>query len=288
MKGNIIEIMPNTQEWLDFRLNTIGASEISCLFNLNSYKPKLELWYEKAGKVANSFNGNIMSRAGLFLEDFIANEFVREVGVEVEKANHIVTSATIKGMSATPDFYIVENGKRTGVLEIKNVCAEAYEYLWIDDNPPISYQLQMQYQLACTGLKKGTVCAFIGGRELKIVHYVYDEEVISRMEKAVVEFWESVEANRPPEADADRKVYSVLRKAYPVKKDSMIDMTGNKKLDSSCEAFIKAKENKKLQEDFYAEKRNIIKQMIKENQEVVSDNHIIKQHANGIIKVSAI
>lgn len=284
----ILDLKPNTPEWHEYRKTGIGASEVSALFNRNTRISKFELWHQKAQKIEVDSQYTIEARAGLHMEDFILKEFSDMVGVDVEKANHVVEHPEIKGMFATPDAYIVENGKRTGLLEIKNVCQEAVDFWWIDKNPPLAYEFQIMHQMACTGLKKATICALVSCRELLTFDYVYNERAVKAIEANVKEFWKSVERQEPPDADADKKTFSILKKVYPVKKGEKVDMSKDNILPDYCEKFLVAKENKKNFETSYTETRNLIKQKIKEYQEVITNGYVVSQTANGNLNVRAI
>lgn len=284
----ILDLKPHTPEWYEYRKTGIGASEVSALFNLNTYISKFELWHQKAQKIEVENHDSILTRAGLHMEDFIIKEFSDMLDVEVEKANHVVEHDSVKGMFATPDAYIIEGGKRTGILEIKNVCQEAIDFVWIDGQPPLSYEFQIMHQMACTGLKKATICALVSCREILTFDYVWNDKAINAIKNSVSNFWRSVERNEPPEADADKKTFGVLKKVYPVKKGEKIDMSKDNILPDYCQKFLVAKENKKNFEEAYTETRNLIKQKIKEYQEVVVNGYVVSQTANGNLNVRAV
>lgn len=65
------------------RNNYIGGSDFSSVLELNPYKKYIELVLEKAGVLANTFEGNEYTKRGERLEDTIIELFEKETGLKV-------------------------------------------------------------------------------------------------------------------------------------------------------------------------------------------------------------
>jgi len=65
------------------RLTRIGGSEFATVLDINPYKKRIELVLEKAGVIADMFEGNEATRRGEFLENDIIAMFEDETGLKV-------------------------------------------------------------------------------------------------------------------------------------------------------------------------------------------------------------
>ena len=64
------------EEWLAIRKNYIGGSDAGAVIGLNPYRSAYKLWAEKTGKLPG-FEGNVATKVGSFLEEFVAQMFVQ-------------------------------------------------------------------------------------------------------------------------------------------------------------------------------------------------------------------
>ena len=65
------------------RQKRIGGSEFATVLGINPYKKRIELVLEKAGVIADMFEGNEATRRGEFLENDIIAMFEDESGLSV-------------------------------------------------------------------------------------------------------------------------------------------------------------------------------------------------------------
>lgn len=197
----IIQVQPHTEEWYHIRKRHVGASDVAALFDLSPYKTKRELWLEKAGRSEDGFKENACTLFGKKAEPAIAEVVAFEKGWKVQNLEGYVTHPTTKGMGCTPDCEILDHEKGRGLLEIKNVGHFSYTKKWQDNQPPADYQLQVMHQLACCqhlGFTWGAIGAWISGQYLRVIEYEIRPKTIAILERAVTEFWESVEAGIEP------------------------------------------------------------------------------------------
>ncbi|WP_405316497.1 YqaJ viral recombinase family protein [Faecalibacillus faecis] len=73
------EIIGNKEE----RLKRIGGSEFGTIMEVNPYSKRIDLVLEKAGIIANTFEGNAATRRGEFLEDEVIARFEDETNLKV-------------------------------------------------------------------------------------------------------------------------------------------------------------------------------------------------------------
>jgi len=64
---------------------------------------------------------------------------------------------------------------------------------------PLSYIVQVQYQLAITGYQEATLAVNIGGCDYREYYFKRDEQIINKIIQEVSAFWKCVETDTPPE-----------------------------------------------------------------------------------------
>jgi predicted phage-related endonuclease len=105
------------------------------------------------------------------------------------------------------DFSIESgNGTGKGLLEIKNVDGLIFKNDWTEDESgnmqgPLHIEIQVQHELLVSEREYCYLAALIGGNRLVMVKRTRDEAVIQAIRERVAAFWQSIEANTPPQAD---------------------------------------------------------------------------------------
>ncbi|MBY0355691.1 MAG: YqaJ viral recombinase family protein [Rickettsiales bacterium] len=233
MKNRQHIVQPRTPEWHALRRTSIGSSEIAALFGLSPYLTAFELYHAKRGSIGDNFEDTERMFWGRQLEDAIATGAGEQEHWTVINPKGFYQHATIDGMGATPDKFIEDAAREgLGIMEVKNVAWPEFKEKWTDGEPPIHYLLQLQHQLACTGLEWGAIVALVGGNDLKVFRYERHEPTVQRIESAVRKFWQDVQAEREPQID-DAAAYAVVKELHPVH-DSEIDLTGDNQLPTLC------------------------------------------------------
>lgn len=212
-------------EWLSARKAGIGASDVAAILGVSPWKGSLQLYHEKKGTVDMGSGETFARKLGLKLEDPIAELYAEKTGRTVERPPAgtfaIDVHPTRPYMMATLDGVQVATNPRIddfadkgrGVLEIKTaVIGKAAS--WTNE-APIEYQVQVQHQLACTGMAWGTAVALVGGVSLFYTDIKRDEEFIGLLEGAVDEWWRRFELNEEPPADGTEATKEFLKKLYP-------------------------------------------------------------------------
>ncbi len=183
----------NLDEWLAFRTNGLGASDIGTLMGLNPYKSKIELFYQKLGLIPIKQDENIPMFYGNRLEEFVANMWEYYDGEDAEsvirnynegtKIRHCrsvsgyIVNSDYPHLFLSPDRIIVSSetdkliygGKLIrknfkGVLEVKTINGFASKQ-WEAGIPP-SYVTQLQTYLFGLEIEYGEIVFLEDGRKL--------------------------------------------------------------------------------------------------------------------------
>ena len=227
----------NKQDWLENRLLDVTSTEVSCLFDKNPYKTKLDLFYEKKDKLIQNIDSPRMAW-GRRLEKSIAEGFAEEQGVEV-KPYDVYLSDKSRRMGSSFDYKIL--GKQEALLEIKNVDGLVFHRKWDEDSegnvlaPPF-IEMQLQYQLHLANIESGYIVALVGGNEMKILKRKRFPEIGKEFETRVKEFWELVKSGTPPEIDYERDSNYLIKNLYNQAKEG-ITLAADEEMDSLVDEF---------------------------------------------------
>lgn len=222
------------KQWLEVRQGGIGSSDASAAVGLNLYKSPLELWLEKTGRAAVTEETPSMDDPrywGTLLEPYVAMAYQQKTGHKVRRVNAVLQHPTFNFMLANLDREIVGNPD-VQVLECKTV-GEFGSRLW-KDGVPEYVQLQVQHQLAVTGMAAADVAVLLCGQQLDIHRIERDDEVIARLIVLETKFWEHVEKDVPPPADGSESAAKALRQLYPGN-DTSLDFSEDEAL---CDTFV--------------------------------------------------
>lgn len=190
MKPNVL-ICPSDAAWKATRSGPfVGASEAAALFGLHPYMTERELWRRLQGERLEIEETEAML-AGNCLEAGIARMFeirhAAPVGNRVLSPqefyaapadSRVIVRHEFAPIQCTPDAIIAtESGAE--LLQIKNV-SEWKEDAWTN-GAPREYQIQVQAEMACTGMPRATLVALIGGNRLIAHRYEANHELQRRI-----------------------------------------------------------------------------------------------------------
>lgn len=217
MSAPLILPFETREEWLHARRQFVGASEVAAICGLDPYLSAYALWAEKSGRLADEreSDGDISEAAywGNILEPLIADRYAEETGLELKDYGRTtLMRGDHPNLVATLDREILAPGAH-GVLEIK-----APGFLQRDtwqDGPPERHVIQLQAQLAVTGLSWGAIAALIGGQDFRIYRVDRDQELIDLALERVDEFMTCVREDVPPEPDGSGSTSRVLKRLFP-------------------------------------------------------------------------
>ncbi len=232
--------------WHELRRKCVGSSETAALFDASSFLTRFELWHRKKGSISDSFEDSERMFWGRKLESAIAAGVAEQRGWTLTKPDAYYPHPTVAGMGCTPDFLIDDAERGQGIMEVKNIDYIQFRRAWTGSEPPLAYILQLQHQLACTGLKWGCIAALIGGNTPEVFVYDRHEQAINRIEAAITAFWKSIQDGIEPAAVSED--YSVMRELYPQACRPEIDLTADNRLPELCADALMAEEQRKAAE----------------------------------------
>lgn len=203
-------------EWIQFRVNGIGGSEIGTIMGVNSWKSPAELYYQKIGLIPQKVKQNIPMFMGTIMEALVADLFSYwENDSESMMANHDAKNRVRNlyepngyllnpkyphlffspdRLQVTKDIRVRNNNLNTAnveaIIEIKTISGWSSKQ-WEGGIPP-AYYLQLQTYLMGLGVNKGYLVSLEDGRNLKVHEFDRDDEIISMIETVTADFWERV------------------------------------------------------------------------------------------------
>lgn len=258
------------EQWLEFRRQGIGGSDVSAIAGLNRWKSPIEVWMEKTGQLQDKEVGEA-AYWGNVLEDVVAREFSRRTGLKVQKRNAILQHPKHLHMLANIDRMIVDKDMGRGILE----CKTANEYKkgeWEEELIPEEYALQVHHYLAVTGLKFARIAVLIGGNKFEIRDIERDEEIIEYLVKIESDFWQLVKSNTPPAMDGSGSATELLKALYPNSNQASIELPEAENLVEDFLRFQAMEKEIGTEKDAVA---NRIKNLMGENETAYTLTHKI-------------
>ncbi len=175
------------EEWLKYRTQGIGGSDVSIIAGINPYKSVHQLWLEKTGQIEPEQTDSEYAHFGTLLEPIVRKEFSDRTGIKVRQKHMLLQSEKYPFMFADLDGVINEDGK-IAIFEAKTALQYKAE-LW-NEEVPAAYILQVQHYMAVTGAERAYIAALVGGNHF--VHHVVerDEQMIGKIIAMEKYFWE--------------------------------------------------------------------------------------------------
>lgn len=189
-------------EWHAARAG-VGGSDIGVIFGKSQFKSPYTLWAEKSNLLPDT-DSTIPMRLGTALEPAI-RKFFQDENKDWLTVYETGTwqSTEFEWMKANPDGIIEWADGSLGVLEIKHSATYVSEI-------PESWKLQVLWYLYVLGLKRGVVCAVIGGRYTEF-EVLWDETLVLAMKGRVRGFYGLVQSGIAPSYDGSNSTYETVR-----------------------------------------------------------------------------
>ena len=244
------------EQWLEERKKTIGGSEIGAILGLHPWQSAYSLWAEKTGRIP-AFEGNLTTKLGSFLEEFVAQLFEEQTGKKVQRTNFIYRNDKFDGLHASPDRLLV--GEDAG-LEIKTTSAYNSGKFKGKEFPQQYYAQAVQY-MAVTERRQWYIAVLIGNTDFRIYHLTRDpmdkpdfcvssllveDSEITALYEAALDFIECLEKDVPPALDGSEATYEALREVYNKGGEPAVQLYGR---DGMVERWLLLKEHIKQLKD---------------------------------------
>lgn len=227
-----LAIIGLTAEQQEIRRKRIGASEVAAILGLDPWKAPVDIWLEKTGRAER----DAMSEAaewGLRKEPIVLDKYRELHGVELVQPGTLI-HPEVDLLAATPDSIVVPSlqlhldaGSECWERDVQVKCPrERQRAFWGEpgsDDIPEHYWLQVQAEMAVTGLDTADVVALFGGDTYVEYCVARDEATISDMLEAVQRWWrDHVVADVSPEVTG-RNAERILLRRHPKSNGEIID-----------------------------------------------------------------
>lgn len=199
------------EEWLAYRRQGIGGSDAAALVGLNPYASPFSVYMDKLG-LTEDLQENEAMWLGAQLEPILAERFMQETGLKVERRNVIYQHPEHCHMLANIDRWIV--GKNAG-LEIKTTSVfNAADFS--NGEIPANYYCQCTHYMAITGASEWWVAVAILGKGFHIFRIERNEDEINALIEVERNFWENhVLRQVAPDPDGSAGAASLIRSRFP-------------------------------------------------------------------------
>lgn len=181
----------NRRLWLTNRRAGVGASETAALFDMHPFATPLDVWLDKTGRRELDAR-EVSERAawGLRLEDDIAEEFAqRHNAFRVLPSPGLLEHETYPRVLATIDRVLADETGPVAALEIKTTSEREFRRSW-SAGVPAHIAIQVQQQLAVSGLPYAYVAVLVGGQHMPAPYLVKrDENAIALIVDQVTSWW---------------------------------------------------------------------------------------------------
>ena len=198
-------------EWLELRKQGIGGSDVGTILGLNPYKSSYELWGEKVGiytpaKIESPamFWGNRLEPVVRDVMKYYEDDATSELSMQKTIKNftegkvknkiryvkaYMYRSVKHPYMLANVDGFIYIGGHR-GILEVKTI--NSWVKKQFEGGIPPYHLVQLQHYLYVLGDDFGLLGSLADGRDLEVMRFNRDEDLIEKIVRAEEVFWDTV------------------------------------------------------------------------------------------------
>jgi predicted phage-related endonuclease len=224
------------EEWLQWRLADVTASDVSALFNCHPHrKSALSVWAEKSGLISGALADDSVLRRGRWGEAAVL-EMLRDERPtwQIVRPYIYLRDPSIR-LGATPDAEAVDSERDgRGVVQCKIVAESVFEREWTNGAPPLGFQLQTLTEMMLAGASWGAIAALVmAPYEWPPVIFELErhEAAESRIRAAVSQFWHNFALGLAPVLDSEKDA-ETIKAMYPRAevKDPPLDLSGDNEL----------------------------------------------------------
>lgn len=210
------------EEWLKYRTQGIGGSDVSIIAGINPFKSAHQLWLEKTGQMEPEQTESEYAYFGTLLEPIVRKEFTERTGIKVRQKHMLLQSEKYPFMFADLDGVIHEAGE-IAIFEAKT--ASQYKMDVWERGVPVEYVLQIQHYMAVTDAKKTYIAALVGGNRFIYHEVERDEVLIAKIITMEKYFWETyVIGGVEPVADGSEVTTNYFNSRFSESNGSTVEL----------------------------------------------------------------
>ena len=198
-------------EWLEARRFGITATDIVKAVGSSKYGSVLDVYADKIGQPLVEDDLGEAGQWGQELEDYVARRWAELNAVRVRRVG-LIANSTNPWMLASLDRLVTDcpNGRCAAEIKTRN----AYKLDEWEQGVPDDVDVQVQWQLAVSGLDHVHVAVLIGGQRL-IEHVVHPKPVLQEwLIGEGARLWSHVEARIAPPIDPALMSVDLLNRIY--------------------------------------------------------------------------
>ncbi|WP_167406219.1 YqaJ viral recombinase family protein [Amycolatopsis thailandensis] len=192
-------------DWEFARTFGLGGSDVAAAAGLNPWKTPFQLWLEKTRRVEAEFDEVATERMywGHVLEPVLLREWDnRHPEYVLTGGEGVYGNRDHTWMLGNVDGLAWEySGELAGIVEAKTGGHRAVAE-WAEDDVPVHYVCQVQWYMHLLGAPRTFVVALLDTNTYLERIIDRDDELIADLVDAATEFWDHVQRDEPPPADA--------------------------------------------------------------------------------------
>ena len=210
----------NEQEWLAYRRQGIGGSDVAAILGISPFRTARDLYDDKLNiaSVADDAGNWVALEMGHLLEPLVARIFAKKTGLEVFQIKKMFQHPQYPFMLADVDYFVrLPNGK-IAILEIKTTNYNAKDHWWKDGEEcvPVYYETQGRHYMTVMDIDEIFYCCLYGNNEDEVIirHLYRDREYEQEMIYLEREFWHDHILTRipPPYTEDGSLILESLRR----------------------------------------------------------------------------
>lgn len=193
MSYQVVDVQPDTDDWLLERRKSVGASEVAAVMGMSPYNTALDVFKSKSG-IDKEFDP---------LLSFIGHESEYIIHKWVEQYSGVAVTLQPSFMARSEAWpFLHASFDRVSADPFTTWQFKTAHYYsghhW-DEGIPTDIRIQVQAEMAVAGTQRAAVVVWIGGREFRLFWEPRDDVFIEQhMIPALEAFWEGVESGTAP------------------------------------------------------------------------------------------
>jgi putative phage-type endonuclease len=189
----VVDVTPDTDEWLAERRASVGASEVAAVMGLSPWNTALDIYKSKSG-IDDDFDP-LLAFVGHASEPIIAEWIEKYSGVAARlEPAFMARSVEYPFLHASFDRVSYDP-----FITWQMKTAHQYSAHKWDEGIPTDIRVQVQAEMLVAGTRRAAVVVWIGGREFRLFWEDRDDLFIEeRMLPKLTEFWSNFQQGIPP------------------------------------------------------------------------------------------
>lgn len=249
----------------------LGGSDTGTILGINPYKSPYSLWLEKTGKVKPpDLSDKVAVKVGHLLEEAVAQLYEDETGHKVRESVVSYMCKEYPFLKGHVDRIVIDDDERG--LECKTTSSNN-KYDYENGDVPPYYYSQCQFYMMMTGRHYWDLATLRDNNQFYVNEIERDEDYIEVMLKKLIEFWNCVQTDCPPDIDGSISTTNSLNTLY--EKGNEKKNVSLYKLDDLIEKREEYAQYEKEYKSLKNEADNILKEKLGDNEKGQSKNYIV-------------